>query len=398
MSFALLSKPATRRTLTLIVAATAIIGGITYYGISQFVVKKPIEVVQTDLPIESIVALGKLEPATEVTKLSVPATLSNDRIAQLLVKRGERIAANQVIAILDSRDRTLGALLEAKKQVNVAQAELAQVKAGAKQGEINAQRAEIVRLQAQLAGETQSQQASLASLEAEVNNARAEYNRYRLLYKEGAISASLFDEKRLALQKSQAQFNEGKVNQSQTKNTLRAQIEAAKANLNQIAEVRPADIQTAQAKVESAIATVKRAEADLRQTEVKSPYKGQILEIYAKPGEVVDSRGIADLGQTSQMRVVAEIDQSDIKKIQIGQKVTIKGEPFSGELRGLVEEIGLQVSKQEIFNNQPGENFDERVVKVRIGINAKDSDRVSGLTNLQVQVAVRPEKRLTYVY
>lgn len=389
MNLHLLSKPPNRWIFASMVLAT-ITAGITYYGISQFVVEKPVEVVRTAPTIESIVALGRLEPATEVTKLSVPATLSNDRIAQLLVKRGDRIAANRVIAILDSRDRIFSALLEAKQQVNVAQAELVQVKAGAKQGEINAQRAEIVRLQAQLAGETERQQASLASLEAEVNNARAEYNRYQLLYKEGAISASLFDEKRLALQKAQAQFNEGQVNKSQTANTLRAQIEAAKANLNSIAEVRPADIQTAQAKVKSAIATVKRTEAELRQTEVKSPYSGQILEIHAKPGEVVDSRGIADLGQTSQMRVLAEIDQSDIKKIQIGQKVTITGESFSGELQGLVEEIGLQVSKQEIFSNEPGENLDERVIKVRIGINDRDSDRVSGLTNLQVQVAIRP--------
>lgn len=385
----ILSKLSNRWIFASIMVATVSVG-ITYYGISQFVVEKPTEVVQTTPTIESIVALGRLEPETEVIKLSVPATLSNDRIAQLLVKRGDRIAANQVIAILDSGDRLQGALLEAKKQVAIAQAEFNQVKAGAKSEEINAQSAEFVRLQAQLAGETERQQASLASLEAEVNNTRAEYNRYQLLYKEGAISASLFDEKRLALRKAQAQFNEGQVNKSQTVNTLRAQIEAAKANLNGIAEVRPADVQTAEAKVESAIATVNRAEADLRQTEVKSPYTGQVLEIYAKPGEVVDSRGIADLGQTSQMQVVAKIDRSDIKKIQIGQKVTITGEPFSEELHGTVEEIGLQVSKQEIFTNQPGENLDQRVVKVRIGIYAKDSDRVAGLTNLQVQVAIRP--------
>lgn len=383
----ILSKPPNRWIFASIVGATISVG-ITYYGISQFVVEKPAEVVQTAPTVESIVSLGRLE--TEITKISVPATLNNDRVAQLLVKRGDRIAANQVIAILDSRDRTLGTLLEAKKQVNVAQAELAQVKAGAKRGEINAQRAEIVRLQAQLAGETERQQANLASLEAEVNNTRAEYNRYQLLYKEGAISASLFDEKRLALQKAQAQFNEGQVNKSQTANTLRAQIEAAQANLNSIAEVRPADIQMAQAKVESANSTVKRTEAELRQTEVKSPYSGQILEIYAKSGEMVGEKGIADLGQTSLMRVVTEVYQSDIKKIRLGQQAKITGEAFTGELRGVVEEIGLQVSQQEIFANQPGTNLDQRVIKVRLRLHPQDSDRVSGLTNLQVQVAIQP--------
>ncbi|WP_431193575.1 ABC exporter membrane fusion protein [Trichocoleus desertorum] len=376
--------------LALIVVASTLTAGIAYYGISQFVVEKPAENTQTTPTIQSIVALGRLEPETEVTKVSVPATLSNDRVAQLLVKRGDRVQANQVIAILDSHDRLQGALLEAEQQVAVAQAELAQVRAGAKLGEIEAQQAEIGRLQAELAGETRRQQATLASLEAEVNNARSEYNRYQSLYQEGAISASQFDQRRLAFQKAQAQFNEGKANQSRTTDILQAQIVAARANLNRIAEVRPVDVQTAQAKVEQAIAVAQRAKADLRQAEVRSPQAGQVLEIYAKAGEVVGEKGIADLGQTRQMRVVAEVYQSDIKKIRIGQQAVITGEPFSGELRGTVEEIGLQVSQQEIFNNQPGENLDQRVVKVRIRLNAADSNQVSGLTNLQVQVAIQP--------
>lgn len=390
MNLQLLSKPSNRWMLALIVVASTLTAGIAYYGISQFVVGKPAENTQTTPTIKSIVALGWLEPEAEVTKVSVPATLSNDRVAQLLVKRGDRVQANQVIAILDSRDRLQGALLEAEQQVAVAQAELTQVKAGAKSGEIKAQQAEISRLQAELAGETQRQQATLASSEAEVNNARAEYNRNQFLYQEGAISASQFDQKRLALQKSQAQLNEGKANQNRTTDTLQAQIESARANLSRIAEVRPTDVQTAQAKVDQAIAVAQRAKADLRQAEVQAPQAGQILEIYAKAGEVVNEKGIADLGQTRQMRVVAEVYQSDIKKIRMGQQALITGEPFSEELRGTVEEIGLQVSRQETFNNQPGENLDQRVVKVRIRLNAADSDRVSGLTNLQVQVAIRP--------
>jgi HlyD family secretion protein len=309
MNIQQLTKPSNRWMLGLMAGGVLFTGGIAYYGISQFIMAKPVENTQTTPIIKSIVALGRLEPETEVTKVSVPATLSNDRVAQLLVKRGDRVQANQVIAILDSRDRLQGALLEAEQQVAVTQAELAQVKAGAKSGEIEAQQAEIGRLQAELAGETRRQQASLASLEAEVNNARSEYNRYQLLYQEGAISASQFDQRRLAFQKAQAQFNEGKANQSRTTDTLQAQIESARANLNRIAEVRPTDVQTAQAKVDQVIAVAQRAKADLKQAEVRSPQAGQILEIYAKAGEVVGEKGIADLGQTRQMRVVAEVYQ-----------------------------------------------------------------------------------------
>ncbi len=373
----------------MIIGSTVITAGISYKGISYLTAEQSPENNQTTHIIESVVALGRLEPENEVIKMSVPATLSNDRVAQLLVKRGDRVQVNQVIAILDSRDRLQGALFEAEQHVTVALAELAQVRAGAKSGEINAQQAEITRLQAELAGETWRQQATLASLEAEVNYARSEYKRFQSLYQEGALSASQFDQKRLAFQKAQAQLSEGKANQSRTGRTLRAQIESARANLDQIVEVRPVDLHIAQAKVDQAIAVAQRSKADLRQAEVRSPQAGQILEIYAKPGEVVGDKGIADLGQTRQMQVIAEVYQTDIGKIRMGQQVVITGEPFSGELQGTVNEIGLQVSQQETFNNQPGENLDQRAVKVTIRLNAADSDRVAGLTNLQVQVAIR---------
>jgi HlyD family secretion protein len=390
MNLQLLSKSSSRWLLASIAVASTLTVGIAYYGISQLIAKPPTATPQPAPTIDSIVALGRLQPETEVTKVSVPATLSNDRIAQLLVQRGDRVQTSQVIAILDSRDRLQGALLEAERQVSVAQAELAQIRAGAKSGEIGAQRAEIARLQAELAGENQRQQATLASLQAEVSNARAEYTRNQLLYQEGAISASLFDQKRLALQTAEAKFNEGKANQTQTTTTLQAQISSARATLERIVEVRPVDVQAAQARVDQAIAMVKRATADLRQAEVRSPHNGQVLEIYTKAGEVVGENGIVALGQTRQMQVVAEVYQSDIKKIRLGQQAVVIGESFAGELQGTVKEIGLQVDQQEIFNNQPGENLDQRVIKVRIQLDAADSAQVADLSNLQVQVAIQP--------
>ncbi|MGA7935006.1 MAG: HlyD family efflux transporter periplasmic adaptor subunit, partial [Kovacikia sp.] len=135
---------------------------------------------------------------------------------------------------------------------------------------------------------------------------------------------------------------------------------------------------------------VKRSQAELNQAVVRASVAGRILEIYAKPGEMVGDRGIADLGQTDQMQVVAEVYQSDIGKIRVGQNATITGESFNGELRGTVREIGLQVSQQEVFSRQPGENLDQRIVKVRIRLSPADSQTVAGLTNLQVQVAIQP--------
>jgi HlyD family secretion protein len=94
------------------------------------------------------------------------------------------------------------------------------------------------------------------------------------------------------------------------------------------------------------------------------------------------------------MEVVAEIYQSDIGKIRSGQSAIVTGEGISGELRGTVRQVGLQVSQQKVFSNQPGQNLDRRVVEVRIRLNSKDSQQVASLTNLQVQVAIQPEMSL----
>jgi hypothetical protein len=108
-----------------------------------------------------------------------------------------------------------------------------------------------------------------------------------------------------------------------------------------------------------------------------------------KVGETVGDNGIVELGQTDQMQVVAEVYQTDIANVRQGQQATITGESFVGEVRGSVDQIGLQVSQQEVVSGTPGENLDRRIVEVRIHLTPEDSKRVAKLTNLQVQVAIK---------
>jgi HlyD family secretion protein len=390
MNFQTLAKPLNRWSLAVIVAGTASTGAIAFYGISQVrPTTRSAEFVAPAPTIRQVTALGRIEPATEVIKVSVPATLSNDRVAKLLVQRGDRVETGQVIAIMDSRERLQNASLEAQAQVKVAQTELAKVKAGAKSGEIAAQAAEIVRLQEELKGEIVTQQATIERWQVEVRTANTDYNRYSSLYQEGAIAASELDRKRLALETAQAQLNEVKAKQDQSVNTLSEQIKQARATLDKIAEVRPVDVQAAQAEIERASAAGKKAKADLAEAYIRAPIAGRILDIYAKPGEVVGEKGIAELGQTSQMQVVAEVYQTDIGKIREGQQVIITSESFLKQLHGTVSLIGLQVIQQEVTSGEPGENLDRKVIEVRIQLNPEDSQQVANLTNLQVQVAIQ---------
>jgi HlyD family secretion protein len=341
----------------------------------------------TAIAAPRVVALGRLEPVSEILSIATPLALEGDRLAELSVKVGDAVKTGQVLAVLDSRDRLEKLAEQAQEQVQIAESQLAQVKAGAKRGEIAAQQATIAQLEAELSGETAAQAATLSKLRAELANAQSEFDRYESLYQAGAISASEQAAKRLTLSTAQAQLNEAEANQNRTANTLQAQIEAARATLNQIAEVRPEDIAVAQAEVTRATTAAKVAAAELDQAFVRSPTAGQVLKVLVRPGEKIEG-GIVELGQTEEMIVVAEVDESDIEKIKIGQSASVTGSAFGKTLQGQVSEIAQAVSKQSVFSNQPGANLDARVVEVRVALTPQSSQMVKNLANLQVQVAI----------
>ncbi len=422
------SKKASNKGLVaLVIAATAITGGIVFYGISQFGLvtqAEKSEPVETTPKSQKVAALGRLEPETEVISLFAPLALDGDRIAQILVKEGDLLKAGQMVAILDARDRLQTAVLQAQQQVRVAQAKLAQVEAGAKVGEINAQQASVERLEAQSQGDKTAQQeaifrieaqwegdriaqeATIKKLEAELKNAEAEYQRYQQLYSQGAVSNSLYDSKGLTVETAKQQVDEAKavlnrINTTASKQLSEAkaalartnatgskQVSEAKATLTSIAEVRPVDVAAAQTEVENAIATLKHAQTELAGAYIKAPMAGQIIKIHTRVGEKISNSGVADLAQTDQMMAVAEVYQTDIGKVKLGQQAVISSQAFASELRGTVAQIGLQVNRQNVFSNQPGENLDSRVVEVKIRLNPEDSKRVAGFTNLQVQTAI----------
>ncbi len=398
MNFEKLSKPRNKWGLVIILSATAIAGTTLVYGISQIKAtnSKPELIatsIATTVTTRQISALGRLEPITEVVQISVPAAVSNDRVAELLVKRGDRVEAGQIIAAMDSRFRLENALIEAEAQLNVARAKLAQVQAGAKSGEIMAQKAEIFRLQQELKGEIAIKKAIIARRRAEEIDANADYNRYLSLYRQGAIAASELDRRKLALDTAKTQLEEVKAQQNQSIARLLEEIKQARATLDKISEVRPVDVAVARAEVDKEIAAVKKAKADLAEAYIRVPIAGRIFDIDAKPGEVVGSEGIAEMGKTSQMQVVAEVYESDISQIREGQQATIVSDSFSEQLQGTVSQIGLRVVKQQVTSGESGENLDRKVIEVRIELNSEDSQKVANLTNLQVQVLIQPDMR-----
>ncbi|MFN5566338.1 MAG: HlyD family efflux transporter periplasmic adaptor subunit [Pseudanabaena sp.] len=248
----------------------------------------------------------------------------------------------------------------------------------------------VSRIQVELQTETAAQEAAIARLEAELRNAELEDRRHQYLQKEGAVSASLRDSKQLTSDTVRQQLNEAKAQLSRITRSRQSQIAESRATLDQIAEVRPVDVELARSQVAQAEAGVARAKADLDLAIVRSPQGGQVLKIHTRAGELVGNNGIISLGQTQRMVAVAEVYELDINRVKVGQSATVisKNNAFSETLRGKVKEVGLQISKKDILNTDPAAQFDARVVEVKILLNEPSSHLVAGLTNLSIQAAI----------
>jgi len=300
----------------------------------------------------SVAALGFVEPEDGVVRLSGALATDGAAVAELRVREGDKVTAGQVIAVLHNHNRLEAALRRAEAQVGVAKARLALAKAGASQGAIEARRAVVDRLTIQ------------------VENAAQECERANVLIQRNTVSEAVRDERCLDEQ------------------VLRRQLIEADAALNDVMEVRDVDIAVAEAELKDAEAALDQAEADYQRSLVRAPTNGQILKVHTKAGEAIGPRGIVELGQTAQMWVRAEVYETDIGRVGVGQQAAISSDGFEGTLRGSVAEIGLMVAKNEIVDVDPAADVDARVVDVRIKLDEAASKTVERLTNLQVRVVI----------
>lgn len=397
-------QPNYKLIMALGVAGLALAGITTTYMLNRGVAKQETTEIIKPEAIKVVSALGRIEPQGQIIKLAPTPDLGGAKIAQLLVKEGDRVTRGQTIALLDNYGRNQAQVELARQEIKIAEAERAIIQAGEKQGDINAQaanlqrakaqlegeivanQAEIKRLEAQLVSEKAEKQAIIESRTAELTNAKREFQRYRQLAQEGVISESQLDSRRLtqdqaqkALNQAQASYNltldtlQQEINQAQAvarqnRNTLQQQVSGETATLDSVSEVREVDLIKAQAQVDRAIATLRQAEEDLKLSSVVAPMDGQIIKINSYPGEVVDDEGVVEFAQTNKMMVVAEVYESDIAKVKVGQTATVTSETgaFNGEITGKVSQIGLKIGKQNVLNTDPAADVDSRVVEVKI--------------------------------
>lgn len=372
--------------------------GLGIYGITQFPITRAqnteptAEQAETGTTGESptaampqlnrVGALGRLEPEGEVIEIG---GATGERLGSLLIAKGEWVSQGTELARLESYEERLAERNFAASQLQEAQIQL-QAETELAQTQIQEARTRVEQVDQPSQRQIEAQAAVVRQVEAELEGAQQDLERFQQLRQAGAISQQELDDLVLVVRQKQEAYRN------------------AEATLMQLQETRERDLSNAQAQVESAQASLtlaqsriqidsltrnlELAEARLERTRIRAPRDGQILEILIYPGEVIGSQGILRMGNTRQMMVVAEVYETDIGRVELGQSAVVTSSAFSGELQGVVDQVGLEINKKDVLDTDPAADIDARVVEVWIRLNPESSHQVASLTNLQVTVAI----------
>ena len=333
----------------------------------------------------SVVALGRIEPEGEVIRVSGP---TGERLSRLEVDEGEEVAQGDVLAYLESYEERQAERNFAAAQLSEARRTL-QAETSYGQAQIQEAQARIEQAERPKNLEIEAQRATIRRLEAELDLVQEDLARFERLFAEGAIAEQQLDEQQTAVRRVEEELNNAKATLVQLEEArttdlafARNQLQSAEAALNR---------SQIQVTVDSAQRNLELAKARLERTIIRAPRDGRVLRTLTRAGEAIASDGILDLGDTRQMYVVAEVYETDVSLVQLGQPATItsRNGAFEQDLNGEVAEIGWQIFKNDVLDDDPAANADARVVEVKVRLD--DGNVVAALTNLQVDVRIDVE-------
>ncbi len=333
--------------------------GLTPGGGTNTPIATAIQQVQTQQEVAvvsegDIVALGRIMPRGDVISIAPPYGAGDARIATLLVSAGDRVAKGDTLAVLDNQSQLQSAVETAQATVAIREANLAQTRQS-----ITASRAEA--------------QAALARAQATATETQSDLTRMTSLLERGVTTRADFDQ-------TVARATEASRDVERNLATL--------SRYDPTSDAVQADIAVAEANLAAAKVDVNRTTSNLAQATVIAPIDGMILKTNSRVGEKPASTGILDMGDTSQMVVEAEVYQTLIGRVVIGDPVSITADALDAPLTGTVHAIGLEIGRQSITSDDPAANTDARVVDVIIWLDATSTTRAARFTNLETVVRI----------
>ncbi len=360
----------------------------------------------------SVSATGTIQPWKVVDIKSNVA----GRLDKLTVDLGDTVQAGQLIALIDPTDPQV-AVTQARSDVASAQANVVQTAAAstaqpsltkqsilqAEAGLISAQKSVSQSIQSKQQLEEQlsslqdvtipqsleSAKGDLEQASANVDAQQAEYSRQQQLLAKGYSSKSEVEAAFAKLATLKAALNNAKQHQStiQRQNQLsirqlKAQIAQASASIEEsrarekqqeaalasartnsyLDQVRREQYKAAKSQVIRSRAELKQATTTLSYTRITAPRSGIVITKNVEEGTVVpSSRGsigstnaLLQIGDTSQLWVVCQVDETDIAQVLVGQKVSVMVDAYPDlKVRGRVIRIDPQAKLEQNVTTIP---------------------------------------------
>lgn len=281
---------------------------------------------------QAVSALGRLEPENGIINLTAPSTplaVSGAIVLELHVEEGDDVVKGQLLASTDTAPVMDALVAESEAALQFA---LREVDAASSKVQETCVRADVSEREAERRARLHAQ--GVAG-EEEADSARGEAE------------------------------------------AMQASCSAAKTS-----------VRSAQANAELARAHLHRVQTELKRSYLYSPIDGRVLEVKARPGEYVGAEGALALADVKRMLAIAEVYETDIRHVRIGQKATVSSPALIDDLSGEVQFIQLMVAKQGVMGTNPAARKDARIIEVEILLD--DPAIAANLTNLQVDVVIHP--------
>ncbi len=189
----------------------------------------------------------------------------------------------------------------------------------------------------------------ITALETQLRIFEGQMRRYRGLTRSGANPAGDLDDREIQLSDKRARLNE------------------ARAELNKL-------------------------DTELALSQLRSPIDGLVLRVFVQPGERPGSDGILEVGANQSMEAVAEVYESDISRVHLGQQVRLESESggYKGTVLARVIRISPQVRQRQVLSTDPSADADARIVEVRLALDPAQSSRLRSLAGLKVIARFEP--------
>ena len=330
-------------------------------------------------------------------------------VSAVHVEDNQTVQAGQPLVDLDTKDVEVSL---AQAQANYDQA-VAQMRAEnpntpitrtTNASDISSQQAEVINAEAALSAAQSDYETALAKVrQAEANNEKSKNDlvRYQQLLDKREIAQSDYDQYLANARSQQANVNAAAASADSTAKAIdqrKAQLAQQQTKLRQTAsnaprqlEIRKADLATREASVESSKAQLEQAKLNVHYCHVTSPVSGIVMQRSAELGQrIAAGAQLLIVAQVDAPWITANFKETQLRKMRVGQKVTVKIDALDRSYTGEVE--SLSAATGDRVSVLPAENATGNYVKViqRLPVRIRLDPRQDGIEKVRPGMSAEP--------